>query len=169
MILDHAIARATFGADFSLLKNEPSFAWRQLQSEDWRKRYLAICTLVDVWSLSGDDILSIAKSLVSSDPHEGVVRGALEAVGATFNGSFDEAASQFLAHVIQSEEHATQVRGEAYLALEKTHSHSSEFLGSVELEQAAEKIRNAYDEITSDSFDRINWEWVRQFEMPNGS
>lgn len=162
MILDRKVVDIIFGDEGARLWEDQPFVWRQLKSETWAKRFLALCALVAVWDLEPSEVFVLAKTLVEKDPEDRVARSALDAIAHAFAGSYDETVSTYLAEIVALENRADGVRIKAYRALESVNSQTSSFVDLQDPEGAVERLKDRLERIQSESMEEIDWDWIRQ-------
>lgn len=158
------MARIALGDQATLLWSDERFAWGQLNSEDWRSRFVAVMALVDVWQLDRDEVISLSKSLIDNDKHDQVVGIALHSIREACAGTFDGELSQYLAKIILSAKRSDKVRIAAYEALIEIQHPKISYIDSTKLEERVDSIRKRLQDSQNRSLELIDWEFVDQFK-----
>jgi hypothetical protein len=160
------------GALADRLWADEQFAWSQLKHSDWRVRYFSFAALNEAWQLSKDELFTLCKSLILSDPSEVLVINLLCELGNSFQGSYNCVVSAFVANLVRSGVRSNSVRIQAYFSLEDINQETSPFVSEQEIEigtiDAKLKIvESRMAELDSGSLKVIDWSLVNRYPIEN--
>ena len=96
---DRNLARLALGDKSDFLWTDLTFTWEQLQSNNWKVRFVSFTALIDHWHLKQREATKLARQLIENDPHTQVVNIAINSLGKLCENSFDSAQSRYVANI----------------------------------------------------------------------
>ena len=139
------LAERAFGEEVDRVYQDREFAFKSLQAESWKRRYVSLSLLHFHWQIGDDILVPICKLAFENDDHIQVRQKALSVLGSLFEHSFDPAASSYLAKIVLDETCSNRVRRSAFEAIEKVRTEqpiASQFQ-NVELSDLSKVVEQA--------------------------
>ena len=157
------LAEKALGDQALLLETDQKFTWKQLESDQWKIRFVAFSALGRDWDLDRDEVLSLAMSLAKNDPEPQIVAMAVDAIGKSMAGTFDSTYSNFLAAMVHDDNNSDVVRISAFEALDSIQQANTPFKDSATLHERAAEIKEKFEQIKNRSLAQIDWDLVNRF------